>query len=104
MIRIFLKEDIWFKVSFILASLSVLVFTVIILASLYFCEKPNMLNGFVVPVRYSINIVYFPAADELFAKSLVNFLKENNLEVHGMASKNSLWTKGYIVYVSPIKK
>jgi hypothetical protein len=90
------------KVTFILASLSVLIFTFFILGSFFFTEKPNIgPDGFVIPRPYCENLVYFPCSGDDFGKSLANYIKINKLDICGMASRNSLWTKGYIVGVKP---
>jgi hypothetical protein len=93
------------KLAFWLTSLSVIIFTAFIIGSFMVAPRPIMEeHGFVAPIVYSEAIVYFPCSGELYAKSLSHYLKENNLEIGGMASKNDLWTKGYVVGVRPAKK
>lgn len=78
-----------------------ILFTSIIFYSYVTSETPNIVNGKVIPKSYSNTILYFPVAGPLFAESLADYLEKNNLQVMGMAGKNTIWTKGYIIAVTP---
>jgi hypothetical protein len=97
------KIDFSSKATFILLCLSILVFTGLIISSYLLDEKIVIIDGYVQPKVYSEKIIYFPIAGEMFATSLVKYLNENNLEIQGMASKNTFWTRGYIIAISPKK-
>ena len=91
-------------VIFYMTIISTLFFTSFIAISYVCDDRPFIINGYVVPKIYSDTIVYFPCSGETFAKSLAYYIEKNNLEVCGLASKNSIWTKGYIVAIKHKEK
>ena len=94
-------DNIFGKVLVIITTGLTLLFTMIMLYSYITTETPSIIEGKVVPIVYSKTIIYFPASGPLFAESLADYLDKNNLQVMGMAGKNTIWTKGYIVAIAP---
>jgi hypothetical protein len=95
-----MNGDIFSRITFLLTCFSVIIFTIFIIGSFLICEKPEFDNhGNIIPIVYSKTIIYFPCSGEDFARSLAEYTEKNNLQICGMASKNTLWTKGYIVAI-----